>query len=349
MKLEEFDFELPEKLIAQTPLEDRTASRLLALNKDDGTIEDGTFSDIVKYFDKGDVLVLNDTKVLPARLYGVKEDTGAKIEMLLLTPVEGGYEVLIRPARKVKEGTKVVFGNGELVAECTATFDEGIRHVKLHHEGILENVLDALGEMPLPPYIKERLEDKDRYQTVYAKETGSAAAPTAGLHFTNELLEEIEASGVKIVYITLHVGLGTFRPVSAETIEDHKMHSEYYLISGETADILNEAKSAGKRIISVGTTSTRTLETVMRDHGMFKAASGFTDIFIYPGFRYQAVDTLITNFHLPKSSLVMLVSAFSSREKILDAYQHAVEKGYRFFSFGDAMIIHGGKKDGNTL
>lgn len=349
LKLEEFDFELPEALIAQTPLKDRAASRLLALNKDDGTIEDHTFSEVVRYFNKGDVLVLNDTKVLPARLYGVKQDTGAKIEMLLLTPLEDGYEVLVRPAKKVKEGTKVVFGNGELIAECTATFDEGIRHVKLQHEGILENVLDVLGEMPLPPYIKERLEDKDRYQTVFARESGSAAAPTAGLHFTKELLEEIEDSGVKIVYITLHVGLGTFRPVSAETIEDHKMHSEYYLISRETADILNEAKSAGNRIISVGTTSTRTLETVMRDHGAFKEASGFTDIFIYPGFNYKAVDTLITNFHLPKSSLVMLVSAFSSRDKILDAYAHAVDEEYRFFSFGDAMIIHGGENDGDTL
>ena len=349
MKLEEFDFELPEALIAQTPLKDRAASRLLALNKDDGTIEDHTFSEVVRYFNKGDVLVLNDTKVLPARLYGVKQDTGAKIEMLLLTPLEDGYEVLVRPAKKVKEGTKVVFGNGELIAECTATFDEGIRHVKLQHEGILENVLDVLGEMPLPPYIKERLEDKDRYQTVFARESGSAAAPTAGLHFTKELLEEIEDSGVKIVYITLHVGLGTFRPVSAETIEDHKMHSEYYLISRETADILNEAKSAGNRIISVGTTSTRTLETVMRDHGAFKEASGFTDIFIYPGFNYKAVDTLITNFHLPKSSLVMLVSAFSSRDMILDAYAHAVDEEYRFFSFGDAMIIHGGENDGDTL
>lgn len=349
LKLEEFDFELPEALIAQTPLKDRAASRLLVLNKDDGTIEDHTFSEVVRYFSKGDVLVLNDTKVLPARLYGVKQDTGAKIEMLLLTPLEDGYEVLVRPAKKVKEGTKVVFGNGELIAECTATFDEGIRHVKLQHEGILENVLDVLGEMPLPPYIKERLEDKDRYQTVFARESGSAAAPTAGLHFTKELLEEIEDSGVKIVYITLHVGLGTFRPVSAETIEDHKMHSEYYLISRETADILNEAKSAGNRIISVGTTSTRTLETVMRDHGAFKEASGFTDIFIYPGFNYKAVDTLITNFHLPKSSLVMLVSAFSSRDMILDAYAHAVDEEYRFFSFGDAMIIHGGENDGDTL
>lgn len=349
LKLDEFDFDLPEELIAQTPLKNRAASRLLALNKDSGSIEDHNFSDVVKYLSEGDVLVLNDTKVLPARLYGIKQDTGAKIEMLLLTPLEGGYEVLIRPAKRVKEGTRIIFGNGELTAECTATFDEGIRHVKLHHVGILENVLDTLGEMPLPPYIKERLDDKDRYQTVYAKESGSAAAPTAGLHFTKGLLEEIRMSGVKIVTITLHVGLGTFRPVSAETIEDHKMHSEYYSMTAETADILNEAKNDGHRIISVGTTSTRTLETVMRDYGAFKEASGFTDIFIYPGFKYEAVDVLITNFHLPKSSLVMLVSAFSSKDMVLKAYEHAVENEYRFFSFGDAMIIYGGENDGNTL
>ncbi len=349
LKLEEFDFDLPEDLIAQTPLKDRSSSRLLALDKTDGQIEDNTFNDVLKYFNACDVLVLNDTKVLPARLYGIKEDTGAKIEMLLLTPVEDGYEVLIRPAKKVKVGTRVVFGNGELTAECTAIFDEGIRHMKLHHEGILENVLDALGEMPLPPYIKETLEDKDRYQTVYAKETGSAAAPTAGLHFTNELLEEIRNAGVEIVTITLHVGLGTFRPVSVETIENHKMHSEYYMMSANTADILNTAKENGGKIISVGTTSTRTLETIMDKYDTFKASSGFTDIFIYPGFEYKAVDVLITNFHLPKSSLVMLVSAFCSRDMILNAYQHAVKHHYRFFSFGDAMIIHGGAVNGNSL
>lgn len=349
LKLDEFDFNLPEELIAQTPLKDRASSRLLALDKESGAVEDSAFNNVLNYFDKGDVLVLNDTKVLPARLYGTKEDTGAKIEMLLLTPLEDGYEVLIRPAKRVKEGTKVTFGNGELVAECTETFAEGIRHVKLHYEGLLENVLDDLGEMPLPPYIKETLQDKDRYQTVYAKETGSAAAPTAGLHFTNDLLEDIKNMGVTIATITLHVGLGTFRPVSVETIEDHKMHSEYYMMTREVAGILNTAKENGNKIISVGTTSTRTLETIMAEHGRFKEASGFTDIFIYPGYRYKAVDTLITNFHLPKSSLVMLVSAFSSREMILNAYQHAIDQRYRFFSFGDAMIIYGGKNDGNPL
>ncbi|MEZ2457294.1 tRNA preQ1(34) S-adenosylmethionine ribosyltransferase-isomerase QueA [Salinicoccus roseus] len=340
MKLEEFDFELPESLIAQTPLKDRAQSRLLGLNKADGTVSDGKFEDIVKYLNPGDALVLNDTKVLPARLFGVKRETGAKVEMLLLKPIEGGYEVLIRPARKVKKGTEIDFGDGLLKAVCTATFDEGIRHVSLHHEGLLENVLDELGEMPLPPYIKETLEDKDRYQTVYAKNTGSAAAPTAGLHFTEALLERIRAQGVHIAYITLHVGLGTFRPVSAENIEDHKMHSEFYIMNRETADVLNEVRENGGKVVSVGTTSTRTLETIMRDHGRFEEASGFTDIFIYPGFQYRAVDALITNFHLPKSSLMMLVSAFSDKDTIMKAYQHAIDEKYRFFSFGDAMIIY---------
>lgn len=340
MKLEEFDFELPESLIAQTPLKDRAQSRLLGLNKADGTVSDGKFEDIVKYLNPGDALVLNDTKVLPARLFGVKRETGAKVEMLLLKPIESGYEVLIRPARKVKEGTELDFGDGLLKAVCTGTFDEGIRHVSLHHEGLLENVLDELGEMPLPPYIKETLEDKDRYQTVYAKNTGSAAAPTAGLHFTEALLECIRAQGVHISYITLHVGLGTFRPVSAENIEDHKMHSEFYIMNRETADVLNEVRENGGKVVSVGTTSTRTLETIMRDHGRFQEASGFTDIFIYPGFQYRAVDALITNFHLPKSSLMMLVSAFSDKDTIMKAYQHAIDEKYRFFSFGDAMIIY---------
>ena len=347
MKLDEFDFDLPEELIAQTPLLDRSSSRLLAVNKETGALNDSVFKNITDYMSRGDVLVLNDTKVLPARLFGEKEDTGAKIEMLLLKPVEEAYEVLIRPAKRVKEDTRVSFGNGKLTAVCTAVFDEGIRHVKLEHEGILENVLDELGSMPLPPYIKETLDDNDRYQTVYAKETGSAAAPTAGLHFTDALLDEIKSAGVDVVTITLHVGLGTFRPVSADTIEEHKMHSEYYTVSKEAAERLNRAKSEGRQIISVGTTSTRTLETVVRDHGEFAEASGFTDIFIYPGFQYRAVDTLITNFHLPKSSLVMLVSAFTGRDNIMDAYRHAVEEKYRFFSFGDAMIIYGGQTDGN--
>lgn len=340
MKLDEFDFHLPENLIAQTPLKERTNSRLLAVNKKTGELSDKHFYNVADYFEAGDVLVLNDTKVLPARLFGIKEDTGAKIEMLLLKPIDTGYEVLIRPSKKVSPGTKVVFGEGKLQAVCIEKFDEGIHHMELIYDGILENVLDELGEMPLPPYIKEKLDDKDRYQTVFARESGSAAAPTAGLHFTETLLAEIKNKGVDIVYITLHVGLGTFRPVAAETIEDHKMHSEFYTMTAEAADMLNQAKADGKKIISVGTTSTRTLETIIHDHGEFKAASGFTDIFIYPGFEYKAVDVLITNFHLPKSSLVMLVSAFSSRENILNAYAHAVESKYRFFSFGDAMIIY---------
>ena len=340
MKLDEFDFHLPENLIAQTPLKERTNSRLLAVNKQTGELSDKHFYDVADYFEAGDVLVLNDTKVLPARLFGIKEDTGAKIEMLLLKPIDTGYEVLIRPSKKVSPGTKVVFGEGKLQAVCIEKFDEGIHHMELIYDGILENVLDELGEMPLPPYIKEKLDDKDRYQTVFARESGSAAAPTAGLHFTETLLAEIKNKGIDIVYITLHVGLGTFRPVAAETIEDHKMHSEFYTMTAEAADMLNQAKADGKKIISVGTTSTRTLETIIHDHGEFKAASGFTDIFIYPGFEYKAVDVLITNFHLPKSSLVMLVSAFSSRENILNAYAHAVESKYRFFSFGDAMILY---------
>ena len=340
MDVHDFDFDLPEHLIAQTPLLDRTASRLLVMDRQNGEVSHRHFRDLVDELEAGDLLVLNDTKVLPARLFGIKEDTGAKIEMLLLKPIDTGYEVLIRPSKKVSPGTKVVFGEGKLQAVCIEKFDEGIHHMELIYDGILENVLDELGEMPLPPYIKEKLDDKDRYQTVFARESGSAAAPTAGLHFTETLLAEIKNKGVDIVYITLHVGLGTFRPVAAETIEDHKMHSEFYTMTAEAADMLNQAKADGKKIISVGTTSTRTLETIIHDHGEFKAASGFTDIFIYPGFEYKAVDVLITNFHLPKSSLVMLVSAFSSRENILNAYAHAVESKYRFFSFGDAMILY---------
>ncbi|MFB9860667.1 tRNA preQ1(34) S-adenosylmethionine ribosyltransferase-isomerase QueA [Salinicoccus siamensis] len=340
MKLEEFDFNLPHDLIAQTPLKDRASSRLLALEKKSGTVSDKTFEDVIDFFNPGDVLVLNDTKVLPARLYGVKEETGAKIEMLLLKPVAGGYEVLVKPAKKISPGTVVSFGDGLLKAVCTDSFDEGIKHVELKYEGVLENVLDALGEMPLPPYIKETLEDRDRYQTVYAKHSGSAAAPTAGLHFTDALLERIKSKGVHIAYITLHVGLGTFRPVSTEVIEDHKMHSEFYIMDSPTAELLNAVKSKGGKIISVGTTSTRTLETIVKDHGKFTEASGFTDIFIYPGFEYRAIDALITNFHLPKSSLMMLVSAFSDKETIMAAYQHAIDESYRFFSFGDAMIIY---------
>ena len=340
MKLDEFDFNLPENLIAQTPLKNRTESRLLAVNKNTGDLEDKHFYNIGDYIKPGDALVLNDTKVLPARLFGIKKDTGAKIEMLLLKPIEEGYEVLLKPSKKVQLGTEVIFGEGKLIAECIGKFDEGIHHMKLIYDGILEQVLDELGEMPLPPYIKEKLEDQDRYQTVFARETGSAAAPTAGLHFTKELLADLKAKGVHIVYITLHVGLGTFRPVSVDTIEEHEMHSEFYTMTREAAETLNAVKKACGNIVSVGTTSTRTLETIMHDHGTFKETSGFTDIFIYPGFTYKAVDVLITNFHLPKSSLVMLVSAFSSREHILNAYSHAVDKEYRFFSFGDAMILY---------
>ena len=340
MKLDEFDFNLPENLIAQTPLKNRTESRLLAVNKNTGDLEDKHFYNIGDYIKPGDALVLNDTEVLPARLFGIKKDTGAKIEMLLLKPIEEGYEVLLKPSKKVQLGTEVIFGEGKLIAECIGKFDEGIHHMKLIYDGILEHVLDELGEMPLPPYIKEKLEDQDRYQTVFARETGSAAAPTAGLHFTKELLADLKAKGVHIVYITLHVGLGTFRPVSVDTIEEHEMHSEFYTMTREAAETLNAVKSAGGNIVSVGTTSTRTLETIMHDHGTFKETSGFTDIFIYPGFTYKAVDVLITNFHLPKSSLVMLVSAFSSKEHILNAYSHAVDEEYRFFSFGDAMILY---------
>ena len=340
MKLDEFDFNLPENLIAQTPLKNRTESRLLAVNKNTGDLEDKHFYNIGDYIKPGDALVLNDTKVLPARLFGIKKDTGAKIEMLLLKPIEEGYEVLLKPSKKVQLGTEVIFGEGKLIAECIGKFDEGIHHMKLIYDGILEHVLDELGEMPLPPYIKEKLDDQDRYQTVFARETGSAAAPTAGLHFTKELLANLKAKGVHIVYITLHVGLGTFRPVSVDTIEEHEMHSEFYTMTREAAETLNAVKKARGNIVSVGTTSTRTLETIIHDHGTFKETSGFTDIFIYPGFTYKAVDVLITNFHLPKSSLVMLVSAFSSREHILNAYSHAVDKEYRFFSFGDAIILY---------
>lgn len=340
MKLEAFDFDLPERLIAQTPLQDRASSRLLALNKSTGAIQDMHFKDIKTYFNTGDTLVLNDTRVIPARLIGIKEETGAKIEMLLLAPKNDGYEVLIKPAKRVSVGTNISFGDGILTATILEKHDEGIHKVKLQHDGVLETVLDDLGEMPLPPYIKEVLPEKERYQTVFNKHAGSSAAPTAGLHFTHEILSELEGMGVNVVYITLHVGLGTFRPVAVEDITTHKMHSEYYSVSAETADILNQTEAHGKKIFSVGTTCTRTLESVMATHGTFKACSGQTDIFIYPGFEFKAVDALITNFHLPKSSLIMLVSAFASREHIMDAYTHAIEENYRFFSFGDAMIIY---------
>ncbi len=340
MNVEEFDYDLPESLIAQTPLKDRDQSRLLVLGRNSGNIGHKHFKDVIDYLETGDTLVLNDTRVMPARLFGLKEETGAKVEMLMLTRIENNdWEVLLKPAKRIKVGNKLSFGEGKIIAECIEELDQGGRIMRLHYEGILEERLNELGEMPLPPYIKERLDDPDRYQTVYAKESGSAAAPTAGLHFTDELLDEIRAKGINIAFITLHVGLGTFRPVSVEDINDHEMHSEYYQMTQETADLLNQTKKEGHRIISVGTTSTRTLETIRRDYNEFVAVSGWTDIFIYPGFTYKAIDGLITNFHLPKSTLVMLVSAFSSRENILNAYKEAVKLEYRFFSFGDAMLI----------
>ena len=341
MTTEDFDYDLKEELIAQTPLEKRDSSRLLTLNKQNGKIEHKIFTDIIDYLNKGDTLVLNDTKVLPARLIGEKEDTKAVVEILLLKNIKDDiWECLTKPARRIKEGTIITFGNGLLKAECIKEEDEGIRHYKLIYNGILMEILDKLGTMPLPPYIHEKLKDQSRYQTVYAKEIGSAAAPTAGLHFTKELLKKIEKKGVNICYITLHVGLGTFRPVSVEKIEEHKMHSEFYSMNQETADILNKTKESGGRIIAVGTTTTRTLESVLLKDNKFKACSGWTDIFIYPGFKFKAIDCLITNFHLPKSTLVMLVSALAGRENILNAYKIAVDNNYRFFSFGDAMFIY---------
>ena len=340
MTTEEFDFDLPKELIAQTPLEKRDTSRLLVLDKQTGEITHRHFTDIISYMEKGDTLVLNDTKVIPARLYGVKEETGAVIEILMLQDKGSNvWECLVKPAKRIKEGTVVSFGNGKLKANCTGVFDEGIRHFKLVYSGILYEILDELGEMPLPPYIHEKLENNDRYQTVYAKNIGSAAAPTAGLHFTEELLDKIKEKGINIAYITLHVGLGTFRPVSVSDVTNHKMHSEYYMMSKETALLLNETKSRGHKIISVGTTTTRTLETIMSLYGTFKECSGFTDIFIYPGYEFKGIDYLITNFHLPKSTLVMLVSALAGKDNIMKAYNEAIKEKYRFFSFGDSMLI----------
>lgn len=340
MSTEDFDFDLPEELIAQTPLEKRDTSRLLVLDKETGEVEHHHFTDILDYMEKGDTLVLNDTKVIPARLYGVKEETGAVIEVLMLNDKGNNvWECLTKPAKRIKEGTIISFGDGKLKAKCVGVFDEGIRHFELIYSGILYEILDELGEMPLPPYIHEKLEDQNRYQTVYAKNIGSAAAPTAGLHFTPELLEKVKEKGINIAYVTLHVGLGTFRPVSVSDVKDHKMYSEFYIVSSETADLLKETKKNGHNIISVGTTSTRTLETVMNLYGTFKECSGFTDIFIYPGYEFKAVDKLITNFHLPKSTLVMLVSALAGKENILNAYNEAINENYRFFSFGDSMFI----------
>lgn len=340
MKVEDFDYDLNENLIAQTPIKDRDTSKLLVLDKKTGEIEHKHFYDIIDYLEKGDTLVLNDTKVLPARLLGEKTDTHAVIEILLLKDLgEDVWECLVKPARRIKVGTIVTFGQGELKAECVKEDNEGIRHFKLIYSGILLEILEQLGTMPLPPYIHEKLKDQSRYQTVYAKEIGSAAAPTAGLHFTKELLKKIEDKGVNIAYVTLHVGLGTFRPVSVDTIEEHKMHSEHYQMTKEVAELLTETKKNNHKIIAVGTTSTRTLETIMTKYNEFKECSGWTDIFIYPGYKFKAIDSLITNFHLPKSTLVMLVSALAGKDNIMNAYKVAQEKKYRFFSFGDAMLI----------
>ena len=339
MKTDDFDYYLPEELIAQTPLDRRDSSKLLVLDKTTGEIEHKHFSDIIDYLDSNDVLVLNDTKVIPARLIGTKEDTGAVIEVLMLKDLGNNkWECLSKPAKRIKLDTIVKFSD-KLSAKCTGVGEDGIREFELIYDGILYEILDELGEMPLPPYIHEKLQDKDRYQTVYAKNPGSAAAPTAGLHFTEELLCKLKDKGVKVLYVTLHVGLGTFRPVSVEDVTKHKMHSEFYQMSKEVADELNNAKKEGKRIISVGTTSTRTLETIMGLYGEFKECSGNTEIFIYPGYEFKAIDSLITNFHLPKSTLVMLVSALAGKENIMNAYKVAVENKYRFFSFGDSMFI----------
>ena len=340
MKVEDFKYDLPEELIAQHPLKERDTSRLLVLDKKSGEIEHKHFHDIMDYLKKGDVLVLNDTRVIPARLLGVKEDTSGKIEFLLLNRKKlDTYECLAKPGKRARKGTRYVFGDGLLHAEVIEVLDNGNRIVKFIHEGIFEEILDKLGEMPLPPYIKEKLEDKERYQTVYSREEGSAAAPTAGLHFTKDLLKEIADLGVEIAFVTLHVGLGTFRPVKVKTIEDHDMHSEFYSLDERNASIINQAKKEGRRIISVGTTSTRTLESIADEKGMVKVDSGYTKIFIYPGYTFKCVDCLITNFHLPESTLIMLVSALAGKDNIMNAYETAVNEKYRFFSFGDAMFI----------
>ncbi len=339
MKKQDFYFALPQELIAQEPLKDRASSRLLVLNKQ-GEIEHKTFWNILDYLKKGDCLVLNDTKVLPARLIGQKKDTGAKIEVLLLTRKEKNqWETLVKPGKKARIGDKIIFGNGKLKAEVLEIIEGGNRIIQFDYDGIFEEILDELGQMPLPPYITHDLEDKNRYQTVYAKQEGSAAAPTAGLHFTPELLKEIQKKGVSIAHITLHVGLGTFRPVKTENIVEHEMHSEYYIVEQEQADKINQAKKKGGRIIAVGTTSTRTLESIADKNGFVKAASGWTNIFIYPGYHFKIIDCLITNFHLPESTLIMLVSALAGKENVLYAYEVAVKERYRFFSFGDAMLV----------
>lgn len=340
MKTSDFFYDLPEELIAQDPLEDRTASRLLVLDRKTGAVKHKIFSDVIDYLNKGDCLVINNTRVIPARLIGEKEGTGGKVEVLLLKRrANDVWETLVKPGKKLKPGAKITFGDGRLRAEVLEVVEEGNRLVIFHYEGIFEEILDSLGEMPLPPYITHKLEDKEMYQTVYAKFDGSAAAPTAGLHFTKELLNKIEEKGIKIASITLHVGLGTFRPVKVDDVNNHHMHTEWYEVNAEAADIINETKRNGGRVICVGTTSCRTIESVADEKGYMKAKTGETDIFIYPGYKFKVMDGLITNFHLPESTLVMLVSAFAGKENVLAAYETAVKERYRFFSFGDAMIL----------
>ena len=340
MKVSDFDFYLPEELIAQHPLEKRDSSRLMVLDKTTGNIEHKHFHDIVNYLNEGDTLVLNNTRVMPARLIGEKEETGGKIEFLLLKRIEGDkWECLAKPGKRAKIGQKFTFGNGKLKCTVVDIVEEGNRIIEFSYEGIFEQVLDELGEMPLPPYITEKLDDRERYQTVYSKEKGSAAAPTAGLHFTEELLKKVKEKGVNIAYLTLHVGLGTFRPVKVDDINEHIMHSEYYNLDEENANIINETKKRGNKVIAVGTTSTRTLETIGDEEGFVSPQSGWTDIFIYPGYKYKIVDQLITNFHLPESTLIMLVSALAGKENVMNAYKKAVEEKYRFFSFGDSMFV----------
>ncbi len=341
MKTSDFYYDLPQELIAQDPLEDRSSSRLLVLDKETGEVEHHVFREIIDYLHPGDCLVINDTKVIPARLIGVKEDTGAKIEVLLLKRgADDVWETLVKPGRKARPGARISFGDGLLIGEVVDVVDEGNRLIRFEYEGIFEEILDQLGQMPLPPYITHQLKDKDRYNTVYAEHPGSAAAPTAGLHFTPELLGEIKKKGVDIAHVTLHVGLGTFRPVKVDDVENHHMHSEFYMIDEEAAEKINRAGAGGGRVICVGTTSCRTVESAADENGKLKACSGWTDIFIYPGYRFKVLDALITNFHLPESTLIMLVSALAGREHILAAYEEAVRERYRFFSFGDAMFIH---------
>ena len=340
MRTADFYYDLPQELIAQDPLEDRSSSRLMHISLKDGSIEHRHFTDILDYLNKGDCLVINDTKVIPARLYGHKEETGALIEILLLKRRENDiWECLVKPGKKARPGAKITFGNGILKGEILDVVDEGNRLIQFHYEGIFEEILDQLGEMPLPPYITHKLKDKNRYQTVYAKHEGSAAAPTAGLHFTEELLEKVKEKGVNIAHVTLHVGLGTFRPVKVDDVEKHHMHSEFYMITEESAQKINHAKEAGHRVICVGTTSCRTIESAADENGRLKECSGWTEIFIYPGYQFKILDALITNFHLPESTLIMLVSALAGKEHVMAAYEEAVKERYRFFSFGDAMFI----------